>query len=191
MKTKLPDNFIERMARMEDLPEIHRLEQKTSLHYLGVPGMSLERIQNEYQSPGFDPTKSVKLIMDQEGSLVALVEVWDETDPPVHPAIWMTVDHDYTGLGLEDYLLAWGEERARHVLDRVDPELKVALWAYISSEVDSNHQALRKAGFTVIRHGFQMRIEMEEIPPVPTWPEGIRLKLYNPKQDARLSLIHI
>jgi ribosomal protein S18 acetylase RimI-like enzyme len=186
MENKKSDSFTERMASMGDLPAIHGLELKTSLHYLGVPGMSLERITNEYESPGFDPAQSVCLIETKDGTLIALAEVWDESDPPVHPEIWMTVDPDYADQGLEENLLAWGEERAKQALDRVDPELKVALWAYISSEVDSNRQALLRAGFSLIRHGFRMRIDMKEEPPAPVWPAGIHLKPYDPESDARL-----
>ena len=186
MKTKLPDNYSVRMANMEDLPEIHRLEQKASLHYLGVPGMSLERIKNEYQSPGFNSEQSVRLIEDQDGTLVALVEVWDESDLPVHPYLWLSVDQEHKDRGLEDYLISWAEDRARQVLERVDPELKVAMRCHISSEIDSSQQALLRAGFTEIRHGFRMRIEMDSMPPAPVWPEGIQLKPYDPKKHARV-----
>jgi GNAT superfamily N-acetyltransferase len=186
MKTKLPKGFIARMASMEDLPDIQRLEQKTSLHYRGEPGMNLERLTNEYQSPGFDPEKSVTLIETNECSLVALAEVWDQAEVPVHPEIWMTVDPDYIDLGLEDYLLAWAEDRTQQAVDRVDPELKVAAWAFINSEVESNQQALTRAGFSLIRYYFRMRIDMDEEPPEPVWPEGIKLKPYDPDHDARV-----
>ena len=43
---------------------------------------------------------------------VGLVEVWDESDPPVHPYIWMTVDPDLEDQGLEDFLLEWAEGNA-------------------------------------------------------------------------------
>lgn len=185
MKIKLPENMTARMAKMEDLPAIHLLEGKVTSHYLGVPGMSLERITNEYQSPGFDPEQSVTLIENQEGALVALVEVWDESDIPVTPYIWMTVDPDYKDQGLEGYLLAWAEERAKQVFERVDPALRIAMRCHIYSMMESSRQALRKAGFKEIRHGFRMRIEMEEMPPAPTWPEGIQLKPYDPETDAR------
>lgn len=186
MKTKLPEDFTARMAKMEDLPDIHKLEQMTSLHYLGVPGFSLERLTNEYHAPGFHPEQSVILIETQDGSLAALVEVWDESDPPVHPFVWLDVDPAYKDLGLEDYLLAWAEQRALQVINRVDPELRIAMRTYINSKVESSLQAFLRAGFKQIRHGFQMRIEMEEMPPAPVWPEGIRLKPYDPKADARL-----
>ena len=37
---------------------------------------------------------------------------------------------------------------------------------------------------TMFRHSFQMRIEMDEPPPKPKWPEGIRVRKYNPDEDA-------
>ena len=185
MQKRLPDNFTARQAEMADLPEIHRLESKKSLHYLGVPGLSLERLQNEYQTPGFKPEKSVRLIEDRQGALVGLVEVWDESDPPVHPYIWMTVDPDYEGQCLEDYLLEWAESRSAEALHRVDPELRVAMRCHPLSQIRETASSLMRAGFKVIRYGFRMRIDMDEMPPTPTWPEGIRLRAYDPKKDAR------
>ncbi len=44
MKYKLPENYTARQAVMDDLPEIHRLEKKKTLHYDGVEGFSLERL---------------------------------------------------------------------------------------------------------------------------------------------------
>lgn len=186
MENELPENMSARMARMEDLPEIHRLEKKTSFHYSGVPGMSLERMTNEYQSPGFDLEQSVYLIEDQDGSLVALIEVWDAFDIPVNPYVWMTVDPDFKDQGLEDYLLTWAEKRAKQVFQRVAPELRIAMRCHINSVVEASRQALIRGGFQEIRHGFRMRIEMEEMPLAPTWPEGIQLKPYEPETDARL-----
>ncbi len=185
MKTKLPENYTTRMAEMGDLPAIHNLQETSSLHYLGTPGMSLERLKNEYQSPGFDPEQSVILVENQEGSLVAVVEVWDESDLPVHPYIWMDVDPEYKDQGLEDYLLAWAEERAKRVFERLDPGVKVAMRCHTSSVIESSQQSLLRAGFKMIRHGFRMRIEMKEMPPEPVWPEGIQLKPYDPDSDAR------
>jgi ribosomal protein S18 acetylase RimI-like enzyme len=54
------------------------------------------------------------------------------------------------------------------------------------SVVKSESRALQEAGFKQIRHGFRMRIDMEEMPPAPIWPEGIHLKPYNPDEDAWL-----
>jgi len=185
MNTILPENYTTRMANMADLPRIHQLEEKKSLHYLGVPGFSLMRLRNTYESPGFDPEKSVRLVETLKGDLVALIEVWDEFDPPVHPYIWFTIDPTLEDQGLEDYLLAWGEERAKQALNRVDPELRVAMRSHSNRAIQSTSKAKLAAGFRHIRHSYRMRIEMEEAPPAPVWPVGVAIRLYNPDQDAR------
>jgi ribosomal protein S18 acetylase RimI-like enzyme len=61
----------------------------------------------------------------------------------------------------------------------------VALRCHPLSSIRSTADALDAAGFTVIRHGFRMRIDMDEKPPEPIWPEGIQLRPYDPDQDAR------
>jgi len=185
MRNELSNKYVGRMARKEDLPRIHKLEEKKSLHYHGVPGSSLERFTNEYEIPGFDYTKSVHLVEDLEDKLVGIVEVWDESNPPVHPYIWFSVDPDLENQGLEDYLLGWAEERALQALDRVDPELRVSIRSHSDHDVESSRRAILAAGMIYIRHSFRMRIEMEEAPPEPIWPEGISMRIYNPDQDSR------
>ena len=184
MENKLPENYTSRQAVMDDLPEIQRLEEKKSLHYNGVPGFSLERLRNEYQIPGFEVNKSVHLVEDLQGTLVGLVEVWDESDLPVHPYVWITVDPDSENQGIEDYLMAWAGERALQVIDRLDPGLRVAIRASTNHKNDSVANALKSAGLKQIRHGFRMRIEMDREPETPVWPEGITLRPFNPDLDA-------
>jgi len=184
MKKILSDKYNVRQARMEDVPLIHQLEQKKSLHYHGVPGFSLARLQNEYETPGFEIEKSIHLVENQEGNLVALVEVWDESNPPVHPYVWMSVDPDFENRGLEPYLLDWAIERSRQVLDRVDPELRVAMRTHSDQAIESCGKAKLTAGMKLIRHSFRMRIEMEDPPPKPVWPDKISLRLYDPEKEA-------
>jgi len=43
--------------------------------------------------------------------------------------------------------------------------------------------ALERAGFRVIRHSFDMAIELAEEPPLPEWPPGIALRPYHPDLD--------
>jgi ribosomal protein S18 acetylase RimI-like enzyme len=185
MKKELSEKYTGRMASMADLPQIHHLEEKKSLHYHGVPGFSLERLRNEYEIPGFDITKSVHLVEDKNGKLAGLVEVWDESNPPVHPYVWFSVDPDLENQGLEDYLLAWGEGRSLQVLDRVDPELRVSIRSHSNQVVESSGKAKMAAGMKYIRHSFRMRIEMGEPPSAPVWPDGVTTRLYNPKEDTR------
>ncbi len=184
IKKVLSDKYYVRQARMEDLPQIHQLEQKKSLHYHGVLGFTLDRLRNEYELPGFEIEKSVHLMEDQEGKLVALVEVWDESNPPVHPYISLTVSPDLENQGLESYLLDWAEKRSLQVLDRVDPELRVAMRSHSDHAIESSGNAKLAAGMKLIRHSFRMRIEMEDPPPKPVWPDEISMRPYDPEKEA-------
>jgi ribosomal protein S18 acetylase RimI-like enzyme len=51
--------------------------------------------------------------------------------------------------------------------------------------VKSAHDALKAAGFLQIRHSFRMRIDMQESPPAPVWPDGIIITPYDPEKDSR------
>jgi ribosomal protein S18 acetylase RimI-like enzyme len=185
MESKLPKSYTSRMATVDDIPAIQQMESNISHHYYGVPGLSLERLTNEYSSPGFEINKSILVIEDQNERLVAHIEVWDESDPPVHPYVWMSVDPKCENQGLEPYLLEWAEERANQALQRVDPEIRVSIISHTERTIESSGKAKLKAGFKKIRHGFRMLIEMEDPPEEPVWPEGVKLRLYDPDQDAR------
>ena len=184
MKAKLPESYTIQMASLDEVPRIHQLEEKKSLHYHDVPGFSLERLQNSYQEPGFEMEKSILLVEDQNKNLAALVEVWDVDNPPVHPYVWLAVDPDHERKGLEAYLLEWAEERAGQVFSRLEPDLRVSLRAHVEQSVKNATHALEEAGYQQIRHSFRMRIDMQEPPPAPVWPDGIKLTPYDPEKDA-------
>lgn len=182
---QLPEGFSSTRASLADLERIHDLEERFSLHHLGIPGFSLDRLKNEYLSPGFVVDQSVCLVEDQSGRLVGVGEVWERSNPPVHPLAWIFVDPNLENQGLEDFLLAWAEERARQNLERVDPELRVVLRAMSVPSISSLAAAKSRAGMSKIRYGYRMRIEMQEPPPLPEWPAGVSLRSYDPERDAR------
>ena len=184
MKKILSGKYYVRPGSVEDIPLIHELRVKQSLHYRGTPGFSLGLLTNEYQGPGFDPEKNLHLVLNQKNKLVAYIEFWDDEDPPVHPFFRFSVDPDFENQGLENYLLEWGEKNALQVLDRVDPELRIAMWSVSFHNVESSRKAMEAAGMKQIRHSFRMRIEMDDPPPEPIWPEGVILKPYDPEKDA-------
>lgn len=186
MKTTLPDRFITRMASMEDLPAIHGLREKVSLHYTGMPGISLARLRNEFEMPGFDVADSVRLVEDRKGRLVGLAEVVDFIETPVHPIFWITIDPESENQGLREYLLEWSEIRAGQVEDLVPPGVQIAMRTHVSHGIKPARQSLLSADFKEIRHSYRMRIEMDGPPPEPTWPPGIHLRPYHPQTDARL-----
>jgi len=46
-------------------------------------------------------------------------------------------------------------------------------------------ELLESLGYTAVRVFREMRIELAEPPPAPTWPEGLRVVPFDPERDAR------
>ncbi|MFL7813737.1 MAG: GNAT family N-acetyltransferase [Anaerolineales bacterium] len=186
MKKTLPDHYSTRMASMADLPAIHGLREKVYLHYTGRPGISLARLRNEFEMPGFDVADSVRLVEDQSGLLVGLAEVVEFIETPVHPIFWITIAPEFENQGLREYLLEWSESRAGQVEELVPPGVRIAMRTHVIHGIEPARRALFSAGFQEIRHSYRMRIEMQGPPPQPVWPPGVHLRPYNPAADARL-----
>ncbi|NOH00792.1 MAG: GNAT family N-acetyltransferase [Chloroflexi bacterium] len=126
--------------------------------------------------PGFDPARDIRLVFSPDERLVGFIEVWTTAKPPVHPWIWGRVHPDFGGLGIGTWLLQWAEAHACRVLDNLPADLRFAprMGTY---RIDAEAKKLfEDRGFKHIRSSYQMRIEMDEAPPVPVWSEGITLK---------------
>lgn len=184
-KGTLPAGYRARPAAMGDVSEAVSLINTASQHFIGVDEITVERLKNDWRTPGFEPQKNGQMVFSPEGKLIGAIEVWDVTRPPVHPFSWMAVDPQHRGAGpVREYLLDWGEARARQVLDEVDPELRVSMRFWNYHENTFAPPLLEARGFTLIRHSFQMRYKMDSQPPEPEFPEGITVRRYVPDQDA-------
>ena len=181
---QLPDNYNSRPATTADLELIQALEEKISRYYFQEDGLSLEAVRNGYETPGFVMEDSIRLVFDSDGQLMALVEVWDVWDPPVHPYLWLRADPDLVDMRVLDSLLIWGENRSMQVLDRLDPEVRVAIRSHAYKAIPRTAEVLKAREMICVRHSFRMQIEMDQLPKEPNWPDGIRLRKYNPDQDA-------
>ena len=188
MRENLPSvgkGYTTRMAVIEDLPRITALVNKTSQHFLGVDETNLDRLRNEWQTPGFDPHHNAHVVLSPAQRIVGAVEVWDITTPPVHPFAWMAVDPQLEDADhVRETLLQWAEERARQVLPRVEPELRVSIRFWTYHENSFTAALLEEHGFELARHSFRMRYEISGLPPVPDFPDGITVRRFNPDQDA-------
>jgi len=177
--------YTARMAVMGDLPRVTTLINNASQHFLGVDETNLERLSNDWQTPGFNPQRNVHVVISPAGKIVGTVEVWDITTPPVHPFAWMAVDpHLEDAEHVREYLLQWTEERSRQVLNRVDPDLRVSIRFWTYHEDSSSAKLLKDRGFELARHSFRMRYKIEDPPPRPDFPDGISVRKFDPDQDA-------
>jgi mycothiol synthase len=181
--TKLPANFTTRGATLDDVETAANLMNTFSRHYLGTDEAPPDVIRNEWVSPGFNPATDVRLVFSPEGKPVGYVEVWDTSNPPVHPWVWWCVHPESPGNGVGSYLLNWAEVRAKKAIPRCPEGARVAYRSGADSPIESAKRTMEAHGMVNIRHNFQMRIQMDTPPPEPAWPEGISLKVFDLERD--------
>jgi len=181
----LPPGFTVRPATLNDAEAVVDLFNQFSQAKLGLTEASVEETEKEWGVPGFDMEQDTRLILTPESQVVGYTDVWAIDETPVHPIVWGRVHPDFEGRGLGSYLLDWGERRAQDVLERVPAEARVSMHAFTEQNVTEARQLLEDRGWKPVRYSFRMRVEMQEPPPEPQWPEGIRLRKYDPKRHAR------
>jgi mycothiol synthase len=182
---KLPPGFTVRPAVLDDAQAVVELFNHFSKAKLGLAESTVEETEKVWGAPGFDMQQDTRLALTPEGRIVGYTDVWAIDDTPVHPIIWGCVHPDFEGRGLGSYLLAWGERRAQHVLERLPAEARVSMHTFTDQAVTEAKQLLEDHGWKPVRYSFRMRVEMDSPPPEPQWPEGIRLRKYDPERDAR------
>ena len=173
---KLPNGFITRPPSNKDIPAVMKLMNDFDEYYLGYRGMTENAIDTEWNSPRFNPKTDIRLVFNPTGRLVGYIEVWTTSDPPAHPWIWGRVHPDYHGRGIGYYLMNWAEERAKQAIERCPEGVRVAYRTGTVTAIDPPKSLFKAFGMNLIRHGFRMKIDFEEIPPEPVWPEEITVR---------------
>lgn len=169
---------------MADLERVVDLINAFANSVIGSDETNVERARADWETPGFDPQSSIRLIEDERGDLVGAVEVWDTSEVPVHPWVFGNVGLDHEGLGIGSYLMAWAEQRAAQVIDRVPAEARVVMSVGTYHGHEPSSQLLEGRGFTADRFFWRMTIELDESPESPQWPGGILLRPFDRDRDA-------
>jgi mycothiol synthase len=90
-------------------------------------------------------------------------------------------------------LRALDGEAARVLLEascgRVGPGALIRGYAPAEDELAAT--AYREAGFQVVRHSFQMRVELEAPPPAPVFPKAIAVRPMHEGEEERIHAAHM
>jgi mycothiol synthase len=175
----LPEGFTARGALLSDVEAAYRLFNRWSqavIHEDEIIDAGAIRI--EWVSPNFDPARDIRVVFAPNGQMAGYVEVWTTSKPVVHPWIWGRVDPDYQNLGIGTWLLAWADERSRLTLAETPADLRVAPRVGAYRQAEDAKKLFEAMGFHYIRSSYQMRIDLNEAPPAPVWPEGITVRTY-------------
>ena len=184
----LPEGFTIRAANMDDLDAAVDLFNLCSQRMIGNNEFLRSTVKSDWTIPGFDPDNDHIVIFSPTGELVGYTFMMAVTQPPIHPWVWGRVHPDYEGLGLGSYLLEWGEQRARQILDRVPSEARVSIFSQSWDIYQPSNDLLANYGMDLIRSSYQMRIELDSTLPAAKWPEGIKLRTFRMEDMEALYL---
>lgn len=184
----LPDGFLLRPVDRKDAPAIARLIQTVDLVDMGETDFSEEDLTTFWKRQDFDPEQDAWVVVAPNGGaggqplIVGYEEVGSryqharlDGDGYVHP--------DYKERGIGTALLRRMEQRACEHIILASPEYKVSVRNGMVAADEAGRKLHENEGYTPVRYFYQMRIHLQEAPPEPAWPEGLRLRVFQPGDD--------
>jgi len=121
-----------------------------------------------------DLERDAWLVEDDEGALVAAGGV--RVRHPTRIRTFSGVLPEARGQGIGSELLAKIEERARELAQDAPEADEVWLGVDAASSNEAARRLFESRGYEHIRFFWKMGIDLDEEPPEPEWPEGIRLE---------------
>lgn len=175
--------FIKRPLTLEDAHELAKT-LATIADDMGTGWrMQAETLQMDWSEPGMDITKSSLGFFTPDGQIVAYVVFWDSSDTPVRPYMKWGVHPDYLEHGFSTKIMQWAESRKDDLIRRCPPDARISIHSSTVLGYAPVEEALQQAGYSKIRTSYEMRIDMDTKPSVPTLPDGIKIRNYRHPED--------
>src|ERR1051326_4153298 len=146
----------------------------------GIPTMAAEEVRAFWQTPGVNLATDTWTVVTDEGRLIAYADVYQRAYVAFYTEGW--THSEYCGRGIGTYLLRLVEARARQQISAAPPHARISIQtASISNKNDAARRLVEQEGYKLVRHTWEMKIEMDTAPPAPDWPEGIRVRTFIPQ----------
>lgn len=101
------------------------------------------------------------------------------------------VHPDWTGRGVASLLLERAEGRARAAASATGAETAVVRTTVTDGD-DRARDWFARRGFLPVRHLLEMHLDLDRVPPAPTWPDGVRVRTFRLGRDeARAWAAHV
>ncbi len=176
--------FTIRPANLDDVEGSVEMFNLCSKAMIGAHAYTVERYTKEWQVPNFDLQRDTRLVITHAGQIVGCIEVWDITEPHVHPWIWGLVHPEWEDKGIGTAMMDWALDRAREAIPRAPDGARVSAHAGTVNTYAPAKALLQNMGMKTVRYGWDMLINLSEEPPAPLWPEGISIRNIQIPDDA-------
>lgn len=147
----------------------------------GEPDTDLDDIHHDWGS--IDLTRDAWLIYDDQHGLIAYAAILPHQNDALRLDIYTApelIASKLPGMLLEHCL-----ESSPKIQADTGAQGARRLVAYILHSNLHYREVFEQAGFRAVRYIFQMRMQMDEPPHTPTWPDGIRVRTFIPGEDDR------
>ena len=166
-----PPEFTVRSPRLEDADAVAQVTSALDSSFGIEDSEQPDDIRDEWRD--LDLTRDA-WVWERDGRIVAYAAVFARGED-ARLVVDGYVDPEYAGRGLGTAIAETTERRAR--------ERGLAL---LENGVLGNDaraaELLRGRGYRDIRHFYRMRIELDERPPQPQWPEGFEVSAFDPAE---------
>jgi GNAT superfamily N-acetyltransferase len=177
--------FLLRPPALDDLPAVVELLNACLLDTIGTPSASVEVMRMNWQQPGFDYTRDVRLAV--EGSQMVGFCLVSCSPPYVSNGIYAQTHPAHRDHGVGAALTKWGEERIAENIPLAPPNARVTANCSNFGTHTAGAALLLDLGYRRIRSGYEMKIEMagpEGAPPPPAaWPAGVTVRSMSANQE--------
>jgi mycothiol synthase len=151
----------------DEAPVLRELIERHSQAVLGETEISEEEVRHWFTVPGI-----WMRVAERGGELVGYLDVSKREE--TYNADVRTADREAA-----DVLITEAERHARSKAGSA-----VRGWAQGGDPMLT--EAFSAAGWQLIRHAFQMRIELSDALPEPSWPNGLSLRTFQPGEEERV-----
>jgi GNAT superfamily N-acetyltransferase len=185
----LSEGFLVRPARIDDLQTVLDLINTCSVEQVGKPRLEETEFRGDWETPRFDLETDSRVVFASNGALAGYGAVWDNA-PHVRLAAEVFVHPDHRGQSVGSFLGRWAEERARQAVPQAPRGTRVVLQQTVPSTHTLARTLLERQGYELVRHFFEMAIEMDGPPARPKLPRGIVIRPFVRATEDR-ALVHV
>jgi mycothiol synthase len=185
MSSVVSTDFLRRALEPRDLQPAFELNTICEMYDVGEIETTIEDLQTEWEAPNLSLETDSWGIFTKNEHLVAYGKVLDFSKDHVQLYAPSYVHPEYRGHGLGSELLQKQEARARELVNKAPSGVRVLLNKGTVNTNDPAHQLFEQNGFQLVRHFYQMQIEMQELPPTPQLGSNLKIRTFIKGQDNR------
>lgn len=185
LQQQLPPGYTLRAPTLDDVPAVVAILNASSLDTFGAPQFSEEEFRADWQEPGFNLATDSRVVTAPDGQIAGMADILFRP-PYVRNFIWGRVHPDHRGLGIGTALNQWAEARVWQRIPEAPSDARVTVGCQNGSTHRAADELLKNRGYAHVRSFYSMKIEMENVPPPPAWPDGITVRTMIPCQEEAL-----